>query len=70
MENARCSSSCSFMSQLMMVDFPVPLGAENMISLPLIFFYFLQRIEHLLLNLFELVLHLHHDILHLCLIRL
>lgn len=34
------------------------------------FVYFLQRIEHLLLNLFELVLHLHHDILHLCLIRL
>ena len=39
MENARCSSSCSFMSQLMMVDFPVPLGAENMISLPLIFLF-------------------------------
>lgn len=51
----------------MRVDFPEPEGAENMISLPLFAIrrYVLHNVEHLLLDLFQLVFHAHYDALHL-----
>src|SRR3712207_9335221 len=36
----------------------------------MVYEFYLQCIEHLFLDLFELVFHLHHNILHLCLVAL
>ena len=62
-----------------MVDFPLPLGAENIRSFPgfcmvvvlglrfvlqALQVFFLQRVKNLFLYLFELVFHLDHDVLH------
>ena len=48
-----------------MVDLPEPDGAEKIISFPLAI---LHHIQHLFLNLFQFILHLHHNVLHLSLI--
>lgn len=59
----------------MIVDLPEPEGAEKIISFPAIVFFGYKfrygcwwssvHVEYLFLNLFQFVLHLHHDFLHL-----
>lgn len=46
----------------MMVLLPLPLGAEKMINLPAMS---LHHVKYLLLDLFQLILHPYHEILHL-----
>ena len=46
MENARFSSGCSFISHEMIVLLPVPDGADTIINLPFIFFFYFYHELH------------------------